>query len=141
MIVFRRRLFWKVYLTLLASLVAVAVLMGPFWRAVGETSHERLGAFRIHLSDQMIPQRDEPPGALAQAVGRLGDEIGADISVYDPQGRLIASRGPLDRPGAAGAQSPRHTARESSGSTFPTAAPCWRARARPAPIRDCALSR
>jgi signal transduction histidine kinase len=94
MIVFRRRLFWKVYLTLFASLITVAILMGLFWRAVGEASHERLGAFRIHLSDQMIPQRDEPPGALAQAVGRLGDEIGADISVYDPQGSLIASRGP-----------------------------------------------
>jgi signal transduction histidine kinase len=93
MIVVRRRLFWKVYLTLLASLIAVAILMGLFWRVVGEASHERLGAFRIHLSDQMIPQRDEPPGALSQAVGRLGDEIGADISVYDPQGALIASRG------------------------------------------------
>ena len=34
MIVVQRRLFWKIYLTLLASLVAVAVLMGAFWAIV-----------------------------------------------------------------------------------------------------------
>ena len=34
MIGVRRRLFWKVYLTLLASLLAVAFLMGVFWSLV-----------------------------------------------------------------------------------------------------------
>ena len=43
MIVVQRRLFWKIYLTLLASLVAVAVLMGAFWSLVGE-SGRRAGA-------------------------------------------------------------------------------------------------
>ena len=91
---FGRRLFWKIYLTLLASLVAVAVLIGAFWSLVGENPHERWGAFRIQLSDQIVPERDSPPGAIDAAIDRLSDEMGADISVYDAQGALAASRGP-----------------------------------------------
>jgi signal transduction histidine kinase len=92
-IAFPRRLFWKVYLTLLASLIAVAFLMGAFWWAIGENSHGRWGAFRIHLSGPLLPERDSPPGAVAGAIARLGDEIGGDISVYDADGALVASHG------------------------------------------------
>jgi signal transduction histidine kinase len=93
MIVFRRRLFWKVYLTLLSSLVAVAVLMGAFFWLVGERPHERWGAFHIRLSDQIVPERDNPPGAIAAAADRLSEDLGADISVYGADGTLLAARG------------------------------------------------
>jgi len=89
----RRRLFWRVYLTLLASLVAVAFLMGALWWLVGETHYERWGASHVQLDDWSIPARDDPPGAVAAATKRLGDELGADISVYDAEGALAASRG------------------------------------------------
>jgi signal transduction histidine kinase len=92
---FGRRLFWKIYLTLLASLVAVAVLIGAFWSLVGENPRERWGAFRIQLSDHLVPESDSPPGAIDAAIERLSDQIGADISVYDAQGALAASRGPM----------------------------------------------
>ena len=88
-----RRLFWRVYLTLLASLLAVAFLMGAFWWSIGERSHERWGASRVQLGDWSIPARDDPPGAVAAATRRLGDELGADVSVYDAAGTLAASRG------------------------------------------------
>ena len=93
MIVFRRRLFWKVYLTLLASLVAVAVLMGTFWGLVGEYPHDRWGAFHIRFADLAVPERDSPPGAIAAAVDRLSEDIGADVSVYGSDETLIASHG------------------------------------------------
>jgi signal transduction histidine kinase len=93
MIVFRRRLFWKVYLTLLASLVAVAALMGGLWWLIGDAPRERWGAFHISLADAMVPARDNPPGAIAGAVKRLSDEIGADISVYAADGALAAAHG------------------------------------------------
>jgi hypothetical protein len=93
MMVFRRRLFWKVYLTLLASLVAVTVLMGGLWWLFGESSHERFGAFRVRLNDEMVPARDNPPGAIASGVKRLSDEIGADVSVYGADGTLAAAHG------------------------------------------------
>jgi len=90
----QRRLFWKVYLTLLASLIAVAFLMGAFWWLVGESHYERWGPSHVQLDDWSIPARDDPPGAVAAAMTRLGDELGSDISVYDAQGALAASRGP-----------------------------------------------
>jgi len=89
----RRRLFWKVYLTLLTSLVAVAFLIGAFWWAIGERSHELWGVSHVRLDDWAIPARDDPAGAVAAATKRLGDELGADISVYDAEGALAASRG------------------------------------------------
>jgi signal transduction histidine kinase len=101
-----RRLFWKVYLTLLASLVAVTFLMGAFWWLVGVNSPEHWGAFHIHLNDAMLPPLDSPPGAVDAAIDRLRSELGADISIYDAEGALTASRGapiPLvanERPGA-----------------------------------------
>ena len=61
MTLFRRRLFWKVYLTLLFSLLAVAVLMGTLMWLVGENSRERWSGFHIRLGDQMLPGRDRPP--------------------------------------------------------------------------------
>ena len=93
MIAFPRRLFWKVYFTLLSSLVAVAFLMGAFFWLIGDNPRARLSATRISLDDLAIPQRDDPPGAIAAAVDRLSERADADISVYDPTGTLIASHG------------------------------------------------
>jgi signal transduction histidine kinase len=93
MIVFRRRLFWKVYLTLLASLVAVALLIGAFWGLVGENARERWSAVHLRLEDLNMPARDDPPGAIAAAARRLGEEVGADISVYGADGRIAAAYG------------------------------------------------
>ena len=93
MIVIQRRLFWKIYLTLMASLVAVAVLMGALWSLVGENGRPRWGAFHLQVDERLIPARDSPPGAIAAAMKRLGDEMDADISVYDAAGSLVAAQG------------------------------------------------
>ena len=89
----RRRLFWKVYLTLLASLVAVTALMGAFWWLVGERAPEGWRAPEIRLGDRMLPAPGAPAAALAAAAARLGDEMNADVSVYGADGTLAASRG------------------------------------------------
>jgi len=108
MIGVRRRLFWKVYLTLLASLIAVAILIGAFWGLVGESHYERWGPSHVQLDDWSIPARDDPPGAVAAAMTRLGGELGADISVYDAGGALAASRGlPIPLTAARGHAGPR----------------------------------
>ncbi len=101
MIVVQRRLFWKIYLTLLASLVAVAVLMGAFWALVGE-SRPRSGGFPLEVDERLIPESDSPPGAVAAAMKRLGDAMDADVSVYDAHGSLVAAEGAPLAPGAGG---------------------------------------
>lgn len=110
MTVIHRRLFWKIYLTLLTSLVAVAVLMGSLWWVFGESPRERWGAFRLQLTDELVPARDNPPGAVDGAVRRLGTEIGADISVYRSTGDLIAAYGPAISL-LSGEDGPRHVMR------------------------------
>ena len=89
----RRRLFWKVYLTLLSSLIAVTALMGVFWWLVGERAQEGWRAPEIRLDDRMLPPPGGPPAALAAAAKRLGDEMNADVSVYGADGKLVASHG------------------------------------------------
>jgi signal transduction histidine kinase len=111
MIVIRRRLFWKVYLTLLASLVSVVVLMGALWWLMGESPRERWGALRIRLGDAIALERDSPPGAIADATRRLGDELNAEISVYGADGALIASRGQQIRLAAPEGGGPRRIMR------------------------------
>jgi signal transduction histidine kinase len=93
MTVIHRRLFWKIYLTLLASLVAVAVLMGSLWWLLGDRMRERWGDFHIHLPDRIVLGSNGLSESLAGTVQRLGDDVGADISVYDPKGGLVAIRG------------------------------------------------
>lgn len=109
MTVVPRRLFWKVYLTLLSSLVAVAFLVGAFWSLIGDIPRERFGAFHVRLADWSLPERDSPPGALDAAMARLGEAIGADVSLYDADGALVASQGPpirLDDPRGRGGLEP-----------------------------------
>ncbi len=92
MTVIRRRLFWRIYLTLLCSLVVVAILMGGLWWLLGETPRDHWGAFHLALTDElMAPQTS---GDVVQgAVRRLGETAGADVSLYGPDGVLIAARG------------------------------------------------
>ena len=89
----RRRLFWKVYLTLLSSLIAVTALMGALWWLLGERTQEGWRASEIRLGDRMLPAPGGPPAALAAAAERLADEMNADVSVYSADGKLAASRG------------------------------------------------
>ena len=66
----RRRLFWKIYVTLLASLVATSALMGAFFWFLGEAQRE--------VSISSAGHRPRGPG---------------DVSLYDADGVMAASRG------------------------------------------------
>ncbi len=93
MIAVRHRLFWKIYLTLLSSLVAVAVLMGCFWWLLAELSGERQGdTLRVDLKETLARSGGRP-GAVTDAAQGSGGGVGADISLYDQSGTLAASHG------------------------------------------------
>lgn len=84
----RQRLFWKIYVTLLASLIGVAVLMGAIWRLMGETPEDRLTALRANVTAAAAaPGHDVSSAALRE----LGDKGNADLTIYGGDGRLVAS--------------------------------------------------
>ena len=93
MIRFRRRLFWKIYLTLLSSLLAVTFVAGTVFWLVGENSGQHWSAMHIRRADQLVPVRDERPGQIAEAIERLSADIDADISLYAADGTFITAHG------------------------------------------------
>lgn len=105
MTVIRRRLFWKIYLTLLSSLVAVVLLMGALLWFIGETRREWQSAPHVHFAAPPASGHDGPPrttgGGLS--LGKGGD---AEVSVYSGDGTLVASNGtpitPFPADGGAG---------------------------------------
>ncbi len=90
---FRKRLFWQVYLTLLACLVVLALLVGTLWRMAGDTAGERWGALRVRLTDELVRFEERSPDDLPNEIGKLSQQMGASISVYSKERVLIASRG------------------------------------------------
>ncbi|WP_457940044.1 sensor histidine kinase [Mesorhizobium sp. 10J20-29] len=98
----RSRLFLKIYLTLLASLVIVAVGSALLMR-IGQDDEDRGWAGRRdRFIADMLPAGDDPV-VLSATLDRLSDALDADIAVYGPDRRLIAAAGsspppPLDRP-------------------------------------------
>lgn len=89
----RRRLFWKIYLTILASVVVVALIIAGIWRASGVGLAERWDEKRTRFAESLIPADDVPRGAIQASVNRLARALSGDISVFAPNGRLIARSG------------------------------------------------
>ncbi|MDK1492012.1 HAMP domain-containing sensor histidine kinase [Sinorhizobium sp. 7-81] len=88
----RSRLFLKIYLTLLASLAAVAVASAAFvWLGQGE---EELSwqSQRARFVTALIPP-DMDRRSVEATLERFSRAFDADIAVYDPGGKLIASAG------------------------------------------------
>ncbi|WP_331371359.1 sensor histidine kinase [Sinorhizobium chiapasense] len=88
----RSRLFLKIYLTLLASLAAVAVASAAFvWLGQGE-EESSWESQRARFVTALIPP-DTDPRSVEATLTRFSRAFDADIAVYDPRGKLIASAG------------------------------------------------
>ena len=86
-----RRLFWRIYLTLLASLVALTVLGGALWRSVGDPPPRPGREFAARLLAASLPPVVAPETEQADAVRRIAEATGGDLALYAPDGRLLAS--------------------------------------------------
>ena len=88
----RSRLFWKVYLTIIACLVLLLVAGALVWR-LGPGGEEFGWDER---QQHFVATYFEDPAdrkRLASDVGRLAEALRLDIGIYDAQGELIISGG------------------------------------------------
>src|SRR3984893_14641478 len=95
-----RRLYQKVYLVFLASLLAVVMIAGLFWHQ-GQAGAPYRQALDLvaELASAALPPADALPQVQRQAVERLGRRLRADIALFDRNRAPIASIGrPLPQP-------------------------------------------
>jgi signal transduction histidine kinase len=95
-----RRLYQKIYLTIVASLVLVVLVAGGVWRFGSEFSPARQ-AFEIvgAVAAAVLPPASAPQPVQAQAITRIAEQLGTDIAIYNESRELIAAAGePLPPP-------------------------------------------
>lgn len=89
---FRRRLFWKVYLTLLAGLLGSAFAMAALWWVIGETPKRRWEMLEAQIASEATALAGRVMDA-EPAVARLGAATGADVALYERGGSLLTASG------------------------------------------------
>jgi signal transduction histidine kinase len=95
-----RRLYQKIYLTIIASLVLVVMVAGTIWHLAADRTP--IGpALEVagELAAAALPPADAPVAAQQQAIERLGKRLGIDLALFDSSMTPIASFGhPLPPP-------------------------------------------
>jgi signal transduction histidine kinase len=100
-----KRLYQKIYLTIVATLVLVVLIAGAVWRFGAEYS-PATQAFEMagDLAAAALPPASAPPAEQRDAVTRLALRLGTDLALYDRELALIANAGrPLPAPSRDGA--------------------------------------
>jgi signal transduction histidine kinase len=113
-----RRLYQKIYLTIIASLILVVLVAGAIWRFGAEYSPANQ-AFEIagEVAAAVLPPADAPPSAQQQAIDRIAARLGGDIGLFDDRLTPIAAAGrPVPPP-------PRF--RSGGGWVHSIAGPAW----------------
>ena len=92
-----RRLYLRIYLAVLASLVVFALAAGLLWRELGDhrSQHEVAATLALNI----LPPAGAPRGEHQAALERLAANLHGDISVFSPGRERLASVGePLPAP-------------------------------------------
>jgi signal transduction histidine kinase len=115
-----KRLYLKIYLTIIVSLLLVVLVGGAIWRLGVDTTplHETLEA-ASELVAANLPSPTAPLEEQARAVEQLSRRLGVDVALYDSARRLIAQAGrPLPPPPPNG---------QSGAFLFGRGGPAWAA--------------
>jgi signal transduction histidine kinase len=112
-----RRLFHKVYLTIIVSLLLVVLVAGAIWRAGWEQSPAGQ-AFEMagELAAAGLPPESAARAVQQQAVERLAQRLGTDLALYDAARTLVVS---------AGTALPAPPARHRGGWIYGPSGPAW----------------
>ena len=95
-----RRLYQKIYLTIVASLVLVVIVAGAVWR-LGAENTPAAQAFEMagELVGVLLPAASAPPAAQQAAIERVAARLRTDVALFTSAREPIASTGaPLPRP-------------------------------------------
>jgi len=98
-----RRLYQKIYLVFLASLIAVIMISGVAWR-VGQANAPHGEALELagELARAALPP-EAPPQVLQRAMEKLGRRAHLDIALFDQNRALVVQVGkPLPQPTSIG---------------------------------------
>ncbi len=91
-----RRLYLQIYVTIVASIAIVVLLMSLLWVFV---DHDRVNRDVFDTIGRLVyltlPVADAPAGQQTAAVNKLGQELNIDITLYDRDRHLIAAIGPI----------------------------------------------
>ncbi len=89
-----RRLYLKIYLVFLATLLTVLVIVGVFWRMrPPDAVHGQVLEITGKLVSELLPPQDAPAAWQRQAVERLAQGLRADIALFDADFTQIAAAG------------------------------------------------
>ena len=90
---FGRRLYLRIYVAVLASLLVFALLMGGLWRwALHSDDRPGTGELAIELAADLLPA-DAGREAWQQTLSRWQSRTGIDLTLTDPAGLPLASAG------------------------------------------------
>jgi signal transduction histidine kinase len=89
-----RRLYQKIYLTIIGVLALVVLVTGMMWRIGAENSPAAVG-FEIarEFVTAALPPADAPPAVQQQALDQLARRVDVDLALFDRAFKPIASTG------------------------------------------------
>jgi signal transduction histidine kinase len=95
-----KRLYLKVYLTVIASLLLVVLVGGAIWRlGVDRTPLQETLELAGELVGSALPPASAPQDEQQRAIAQLSRRLGVDVALFDASRRLIAQAGrPLPPP-------------------------------------------
>ncbi|WP_421724820.1 ATP-binding protein [Bauldia sp.] len=89
-----KRLYRKIYFTIIGSLVLVMVVAAAVWHSgADETAGDAAYDLAADIILTALPPAGAPTPDQAEALAMLSERLDADLALYDPQRRLIATTG------------------------------------------------
>lgn len=88
-----KRLYLKIYLTIIASLVLVVAISSAFWKLGENALSEQAYEMAAQLAEAALPPADAPAAVQRQSLQRFAERINIDIALFDRNLQPVASVG------------------------------------------------
>jgi signal transduction histidine kinase len=86
----RHRLYWRIWLAILATVALFALLAGAAWRLLGERPQPPNVTGFAELASELLPAADAPAAEQQSALDHWRGRLGGDYALYSRDGVLVA---------------------------------------------------